>query len=461
LSCLGPCFARVSDGEAKYQADINNFSGPDRRAVVTYALTSSQPQGYFAMARNPFRQRIFLALTVLLFAHVAAAEVNVRIDARPRSGPIEAYVLATGDDGPIIDLVAADFVVTVDGAAIEPFNLTLPPRQDPAQKLSIVIMARTGLGGPYPVVDVEVYEAFVKQLVPGDFAAVVLLGYGAGEDSIRDAKVSVLPFRQIDGGAHTQQIVDFLNTSQSSLAREFTDFAWPLLAERGLDHALDQFERHAFRLPNGPRAIVTWSITTLRLEESVARANRNGISLFTRHLAGLHTSPEYYMAQQSLADNTGGVVVEVPPDSGSAMPAVTSWLKDGYRLTIPTTVVDDCGLHMLEITVRGMTSIAPFARCDAIPDAIEFPPQEGVSGGATIISEARRVRGIGSPAPVSVVRGEYSLGCTQTFTTEAGYIQPGQAICIRQRAASRPGARAATRLIIGGVTSRFESYVAP
>jgi hypothetical protein len=415
---------------------------------------------FFAQSRAGLAQLTLPVLAALLVADVAGAEVGIRVDARPRSGPIEAYVLPTGDNGPISDLGAEDFLVTIDGAPIGPFGLTLPPRQDPAQKLSIVIMARTGLRGAFPVADVEVYEAMVRQLAPGDFVAVVLLAYGAGVEGQRDSSVSVLPFRQIDGGAHTAQIMDFLNTSHSSLAEEYSDFFWPRYVELGMHYALNQFERRALRLPSGPKAIVTWSISTIGLEEAVARANRNGVSVFTRNLTGRHTYPEYYAGQRALADNTGGVVVEVQPNSGSAMPVIASWLKDGYRLTIPTGVVDDCEIHMLEISVRGMASSAQFSRCDTIPDVIDFPSQVSVAGGSTVTSAALRVRGIGSPTPVSVVRGEYSIGCSQTFTSEPSYVQPGEAICVRHRAASRPGARSLTRLIIGGMPSWFESFVA-
>jgi hypothetical protein len=312
---------------------------------------------------------------------------------------------------------------------------------------------------PHPVNDAENYQALVRQLAPGDFVAVVLLGYGVSGDR-RVGEVTVLPFRQIDGGAHTAQVVDFLNTSQSSLAQTFSDISFSALTNRGIQHALDQFVRPAFPLPEGPRAIVTWQVSTQRLEETVARANRNGVSFFTRNLVSHQTYPEIYSAQQTLADNTGGVVVEVLPGSGPAMRVVASWLKNGYRLTIPTAVADDCELHMLEVTTHGMTATAPFSRCDAIPDPIKFSRQNGVARGSIVISEARRVRGIGSPAPVSVVRGEYSIGCTQTFTSEPGYIQPGQAVCVRHNA-NLPGGQSFTDLIIGGVTSRFVSRVAP
>jgi hypothetical protein len=396
---------------------------------------------------------LIVCLAVISITRTAAAEVAIRVDARPKGHPIEAYVLATDGSSAIPGLVADDFAVTLDGAPIGPVELTLPPRQDPTQKLSVVFIVGIWT-------NVEPFERLIRQLEPGDFVAVVRLWVGRRGELLRAGEVSVLRFRQIDGGAHTEQIVTFLNSGQSSVARIF-DVPWPQLRERGIHYALEQFENHALRLPNGPRAIVSWDVSTVGLEEIVTRANQNDVAIFTRHFAGRRAIAEIYAAQQTLADNTGGVLVQVPPHSGSAVPVVASWLKDGYRLTIPAAAVDDCNLHMLEVTVDGVASSAPFSRCDSISEPIEFPPQGEVEPGSTVTSAARRVRGIGSPAPVSVFRGQYSIGCSQSFTSEPGYIQPGEAICVRHTAASQPGARSITQLIIGGVSSAFESYVAP
>ena len=68
-----------------------------------------------------------------------------------------------------------------------------------------------------------------------------------------------------------------------------------------------------------------------------------------------------------------------------------------------------------------------------------------------MVSEARRVRGLGSPAEIFVGRGEYSIGCGETFTSEPGYIQPGQSFCLRHTAGSVPGEFSGTTVFIGGV----------
>ena len=134
------------------------------------------------------------------------------------------------------------------------------------------------------------------------------------------------------------------------------------------------------RLPIGTRSIVTWSVSPfyeeIDADDLFGNANRYGSVDFHETSRGRKVLlPRSFAAQRALAAGTGGVVVEVSPNSGSAMPVVASWLKDGYRLTIPAASVNDCGLHMLEVTVRGESASTPFVRCDASPYWVYFPSQ--------------------------------------------------------------------------------------
>ena len=107
------------------------------------------------MSCKRLRRLMVPALVALCIAPAASAELQVRVDARPRSKPIEAHVRATDDGSPIARLVAKDFLVTVDGVPVEQFDLTLPPRQDPTQKISLVIIATRPLPAPSPVANVD------------------------------------------------------------------------------------------------------------------------------------------------------------------------------------------------------------------------------------------------------------------------------------------------------------------
>ena len=86
-----------------------------------------------------------LSATALILATALAgparADVKVRVEARPISDPIQAFVTVTNGAGaPVEGLTAADFAVTLDGipVAVNGGNLTLPPAEDANQKVSVV-----------------------------------------------------------------------------------------------------------------------------------------------------------------------------------------------------------------------------------------------------------------------------------------------------------------------------------
>ena len=389
-----------------------------------------------------------LVLGSIAVALPVRAEIALRVAAGPQADEIKAFVRATDESGPLSGLGPEDFVVTLDGAPIGPFGLTLPSTEDPTQRASIVIVANHEIG--QPPTQPQVYVSLIERLVPGDFAAVILLGRG---------EISWLPFRSIDGGAHSQQIVNFLETGQSGIARivETSILNFTNQSKRGLHHALAQFENSADKLPDGPKAIVNWSIPTRDFDRIIGRASQDDVSIFTRPLL---ERPEFVTqaeAQKAIADSTGGVAVAVGFGSGSAIPVIASWLKDGYQLTIPATVADDCDLHMLEVTVDAQVASAPFVRCDATPDFKLFPVLWNADPGL-IVSETLRVTGMTSPAPIAAYSGKYSIGCNGTFTAEPGYIQPDEEICMRHMNSGEWGL---TQIFIGGIEFAFRSSTSP
>ena len=67
------------------------------------------------------------------------------------------------------------------------------------------------------------------------------------------------------------------------------------------------------------------------------------------------------------------------------------------------------------------------------------------------------ITGIETAAPVSVLDGEYSIGCGTTFTSADGWIRPGQSICVRHTAATSDGLRVKTVITIDGLSAAFVS----
>ena len=119
------------------------------------------------------RVRIPSALLLLLGSTLIAmpghAEVGLRVESQPIAAPIDAYVRVTAGGDPVTGLTPADFTVTLDGAPVEQFALTLPPSQDSTQKVSVVIVIE---GGPV-LPDASRFNRFVRQLRLGAFVSVV------------------------------------------------------------------------------------------------------------------------------------------------------------------------------------------------------------------------------------------------------------------------------------------------
>ncbi|MDH5255638.1 MAG: hypothetical protein OEW72_06960, partial [Gammaproteobacteria bacterium] len=94
---------------------------------------------------------------------------------------------------------------------------------------------------------------------------------------------------------------------------------------------------------------------------------------------------------------------------------------------------------------------------DTTPDAFGFANQTGVALSTTVTSAAIAITGINASAPVSVTSGEYSVGCTGSFTSAPGSITVNQTVCVRHSSAAASGTTTATALTIGGVSATFTS----
>ena len=94
---------------------------------------------------------------------------------------------------------------------------------------------------------------------------------------------------------------------------------------------------------------------------------------------------------------------------------------------------------------------------DASPTPFSFVDQAGVDLSTSITSAPVTIQGIDISSPISVTGGEYSIGCTSTFTTAAGSIAPGKTVCVRHQSSFDGSAEANTTLIIGDISDVFTS----
>lgn len=97
---------------------------------------------------------------------------------------------------------------------------------------------------------------------------------------------------------------------------------------------------------------------------------------------------------------------------------------------------------------------------DATPDAFTFVDQTDVATSAPVTSSAVTVAGTNVSSAISVSGGEYSIGCTQAFTSEPGTVNSQQQVCVRHTSAAAPETPTQTTLTIGGVSATFTSTTA-
>ena len=92
---------------------------------------------------------------------------------------------------------------------------------------------------------------------------------------------------------------------------------------------------------------------------------------------------------------------------------------------------------------------------DTTPDAFSFTSQPDVARSAAVISNSVTITGIEAPAPIGVTGGEYSIGCSDTFTASDAMIGNGETVCVRLIAPSTTLTTTTATLNVGGVSGRF------
>jgi subtilisin family serine protease len=94
-------------------------------------------------------------------------------------------------------------------------------------------------------------------------------------------------------------------------------------------------------------------------------------------------------------------------------------------------------------------------------NAFTFVPLLNVGKGLQVISNEVAVDTGGSLLDVSVQGGEYSLGCSASFTSALGTIVNGETVCLRHAASTLPAYSAATVLAVGNYRAAFASLTGP
>jgi serine protease len=117
---------------------------------------------------------------------------------------------------------------------------------------------------------------------------------------------------------------------------------------------------------------------------------------------------------------------------------------------------DACGAGILNANL----ALLSVADAGQRPAAFSFGTVMQVEKLSSVESNAVTVLAA-APLEVRVLAGEYSIGCTQTFTAEQGMVSNGQEICLRHLASDLPGHPAATILKVGHYSASFVSMTGP
>jgi hypothetical protein len=122
-----------------------------------------------------------------------------------------------------------------------------------------------------------------------------------------------------------------------------------------------------------------------------------------------------------------------------------------------TTTTLRVGTATVPFTSTTATGGASAGSVDTVPDAFAFAPQTGVPLSSAVTSAAVDIRGLTGAAPLTVVDGTHSIGCTGTFTAAAASIGDSQRVCVRHSSAARHSVTTTTTLTIGGISAEFRS----
>jgi hypothetical protein len=98
---------------------------------------------------------------------------------------------------------------------------------------------------------------------------------------------------------------------------------------------------------------------------------------------------------------------------------------------------------------------------DTTPNQFTFLDRLYVEPTPSLVSGPVTILGIAAPAPVSVVGGSYSVGCTGTFTTSPGTVTNGQSICVSLTPSPQQGAAVDAQLTVGGISDYFSAITDP
>ncbi|WP_273455337.1 FG-GAP-like repeat-containing protein [Nevskia ramosa] len=164
-----------------------------------------------------------------------------------------------------------------------------------------------------------------------------------------------------------------------------------------------------------------------------------------------------FTAAANLGVGTGPVSVVVADFNGDGKPDIVS-ADDPLgsdRKSRGTTLLNTQLRASLSDTFA-VGTITPPSSTDTTPDSFDFLDPTDVPRSTVLTSNVVTISGINAPAPISITGGEYSIGCTASFTSTPGTIGNNQTVCLRQTSSPEHDTSTTATLTIGGVSGDFK-----
>ncbi|PCI72877.1 MAG: hypothetical protein COB38_02765 [Gammaproteobacteria bacterium] len=98
---------------------------------------------------------------------------------------------------------------------------------------------------------------------------------------------------------------------------------------------------------------------------------------------------------------------------------------------------------------------------DTTPEDFSFATQDEIRIGTDVTSDTITLTGFQVDIPIGVSNGEYSIGCTNSFTSTAGVVSPDETVCLKHNASNQYVTETTTTLNVNGVTADFVSTTEP
>ncbi len=144
-------------------------------------------------------------------------------------------------------------------------------------------------------------------------------------------------------------------------------------------------------------------------------------------------------------------------DNG-AFTSAPGTINPGQSVTLRQTASAACNTNTVTtLTVGALTRTYSIttSTCDATPATVFFFNQANAVPSSTLTSNTVTISGINQPVSISVAGGQYSIGCTGTFTTSAATIASGQTVCLRVTASASADTVSSAVLTVGTASFTF------